>query len=80
LDNYNIIFDFQKTYDDCLSNDSNKLRFDFYLPKYNLCIEFDGRQHYISNVFFGGENRLNKTKFNDEIKNERVELIYFYNY
>lgn len=23
-----------------------KLRFDFYLPDYNCCIEYDGRQHY----------------------------------
>lgn len=27
------------------------LRFDFYIPVYNLCIEYQGKQHYIENCF-----------------------------
>ena len=34
----------QYTFDNC--KDINKLPFDFYIPKYNLCIEYDGRGHY----------------------------------
>lgn len=34
----------QHTFDDCVL--VNKLRFDFYLPKYNAVIEYDGQQHY----------------------------------
>jgi hypothetical protein len=30
------------------------LRFDFYLPKYRVVIEFDGKQHYEPMEFFGG--------------------------
>lgn len=47
LENNNINFTPQKTFDDCKNPSTNyKLRFDFYLPDYNTCIEFNGRQHY----------------------------------
>lgn len=39
-----IKFEEQKRFDDC--RDSNSLPFDFYLPQYNLCIEYDGIQHF----------------------------------
>ena len=32
----------------CINPKTNyPLRFDFYLPDYNLCIEYQGAQHYI---------------------------------
>ena len=40
----NIIFEEQKTYPSCKFKKS--LRFDFYLPKQNILIEFDGIQHF----------------------------------
>ena len=40
----NINFEFQKRFSDC--KDKNTLPFDFYIPKYNLCIEYQGSQHY----------------------------------
>lgn len=45
LDLNKIKYSTQKMYDD-LKYDK-KLRFDFYLPEYNCCIETDGIQHYI---------------------------------
>lgn len=36
----------QKTFETCVSKHGNLLRFDFYLPDYNLLIEADGNQHY----------------------------------
>ena len=44
--------------------------FDFYLPAYNLCIEFDGEQHFKSIKHFGGEKRLSIQKIKDNIKTE----------
>lgn len=44
------------------------LPFDFYLPDYNVCIEFDGRQHYESIDCFGGEKYLQYVIQNDNIK------------
>ena len=34
----------QNKFDDCI--DKSKLPFDFYLPDYNICIEYQGEQHY----------------------------------
>lgn len=48
----------------------NKLPFDFYLPEYNLCIEFDGRQHFEVIDFYGGQKGFDSTKRNDQIKND----------
>ncbi len=45
------------------------LPFDFYLPEYNMCIEFDGRQHFEIIERFDGINSFNKVKINDNIKN-----------
>ena len=45
------------------------LPFDFYLPEYNICIEFDGQQHFKSYSYWGGENQLEEQKIKDEIKN-----------
>lgn len=45
LDDYIIKYTRQEDFDgDC--HDKNGMPFDFYLPDYNLCIEFDGIHHY----------------------------------
>ena len=54
-------------------------RYDFYLPSYNLLIEFHGIQHYESIPFFGGEERLKETKFSDAYKKDFAKLA-GYNY
>lgn len=38
--------------------EARKLSYDFYLPKYNLLIEYQGRQHYAPIELFGGEEGL----------------------
>ena len=49
---------------------NGKLRFDFYIPKFNLFIEYDGKQHFEPVDYFGGEEALKHTQKNDKIKNE----------
>jgi hypothetical protein len=46
------------------------LPFDFYLLKRNICIEFNGRQHYEAIDFFGGEIHLRETQKRDKVKKE----------
>jgi len=58
----------QKAFDGC--KNKQKLQFDFYLPDYNICIEFDGIQHYKPIDYFGGKEQLVKIKKNDKIKEE----------
>lgn len=68
LEMNSINYELQKTFEDC--KNINKLPFDFYLPDYNICIEFDGTQHHKINHFFGGKEAFERLKINDKIKNE----------
>ena len=61
----NIQFEFQKKFDDC--KDSRLLPFDFYIPMYNLIIEFDGEHHFFP---IYGDDSLRRTKLHDRIKDE----------
>jgi hypothetical protein len=67
LENKRYPFVFQWIDHNCLSPKGNKLKFDFYLPEHNTCIEFDGIFHY-QDVYKGCGHNL--VKIHDEIKNE----------
>lgn len=43
--------------------------FDFYLPEFNTCIEYDGELHFRSSKLFGGVKTLDRIKKHDVIKN-----------
>ena len=45
-----------------------KLQFDFYLKDLNICIEYDGIQHFESIKGLGGEKKFEQTQINDKIK------------
>ena len=45
------------------------LQFDFYLPDYNMCIEYDGKQHFQPIKFFGGIESFKDIIIKDDIKN-----------
>lgn len=66
LETNNINYIIQKTFNGCKYK--RKLKFDFYLPKYNLCIEYDGEQHFVSKKHFGGEQGLKIRQKRDKIK------------
>jgi len=68
LNKNNILFEREYTFTNC--KNINLLPFDFYLPKHNTCIEYDGRQHFEPIKWFGGEEGLRLRKINDEIKNK----------
>lgn len=68
LKNNQIEYESQKKFDDCLYK--TNLVFDFYLPKYNTCIEYNGIQHYTSIDIFGGDDALKLNKLRDSIKVE----------
>lgn len=46
------------------------LPFDFYLPDHNILIEANGKQHYESIEFYGGEKMFELRKKRDKIKRE----------
>ena len=66
LEFHNIKYSMEYKFDGCYNK--LKLPFDFYLPDFNICIEFDGKQHFEANEFFGGNNAYKKLKQNDAIK------------
>ena len=71
LDNNNIEYIHEYKIDDFKGERNSHYQFDFYIPKYNLIIEFDGEQHFRPKW---GEDE-NGTEFqriqkNDKIKNQ----------
>ena len=69
LENNRIKYIHEKMFDKCRGK-KNKLPFDFYLPEYNICIEYDGIQHFEPVEYFGGEKTFLRTIECDKIKNE----------
>lgn len=68
LDRHHICYEQQKSFKDCC--DIRQLPFDFYLPKDNILIEYDGIQHTKEVEYFGGADKLKTYKKHDKIKNE----------
>ena len=80
LNSFNINFIKQKKFENCRYK--KKLRFDFYLPDFNMCIEFDGIQHFEPIHYFGGKDTFELQKIKDNIKNEyciknNIQLVRF---
>ena len=78
LDN-NIEFERQKSFEDLRYK--QPLFYDFYLPKYNLCIEYDGEQHFKPVNFRKAckdtkllLQKFEENKIRDELKNEYCKL------
>lgn len=46
------------------------LKFDFYLPEYNCCIEYQGMQHYKPVNYFGGEDTFGNLLIRDDLKKQ----------
>ena len=65
LSKNNFLYKRQKTFSKCKYK--QVLPFDFYLPEFNTCIEFDGALHFYPNF---GQEQLKNTQRNDEIKNK----------
>lgn len=73
LESHNILFETQYRFKNCRT--SVPLPFDFYLPKLNIAIEYDGAGHYIpirhgSESQQDAENNLKKIQYRDNIKTQ----------
>lgn len=70
LQNKDIDFVCQKKFKKC--RNINQLLFDFYLPDYNVCIEFDGQQHFRPANFSScpdeNQRKFEQIQINDSIK------------
>ncbi len=75
LNKNNIDFIEEKRFASCNYGDINdghtQARFDFFLPQYNLLIEYDGVQHFIQgNGNFDNKEKFELTKKRDNYKNQ----------
>lgn len=61
----------QYQFKDC--KNIKQLIFDFYLHDLNICIEYDGEQHFRPIDVFGGEDEYENTKIRDSIKTKYCE-------
>lgn len=73
LNDHHISYYREQIFEDC--KNINCLPFDFYLPQYNMCIEYDGRQHFQPVNFNGCSDQkamdsFQKIQINDNIKNQ----------
>lgn len=68
----NINFIQQYKFEGCINPKTNaQLIFDFYLPDYNCCIEYDGIQHFkYRDTGWNTEDNFKQTKYRDSIKNK----------
>lgn len=75
----NILYVQQKKFDNLVGVGNRKLSYDFYLPNYNLLIEFQGEQHE-KPVAFGGKTKndakkaFEKQQEHDKRKRDYAEL------
>lgn len=74
FDKYNISYEREYTFDDCLSPKNRKLKYDFFISKLNMLIELDGQHHfkvisYSDDMDKNEENYKNVVLY-DEIKNK----------
>ncbi len=75
LDSIKIEYFSQYKFDDCKKQ--RRLSFDFYIPSYNCCIEFNGRQHY-EPISFGsskGAVSINKI-FDYQLERDNIKRNY----
>ena len=63
----------EKTFKGCVSPKGGALKFDFYLPRHKVLIEFDGQHHYGPIEYFGGTKAFNLVQRHDTIKNDYAE-------
>jgi rubrerythrin len=72
LENNNINYIYEHSFNDC--KNIKNLRFDFYLPDINMCIEYQGEYHYKVLKGISNENILKTQKKCDNIKNKYCKL------
>jgi very-short-patch-repair endonuclease len=70
LDGNNQKYIKQKSFKDCINpKTKHRLKYDFYLPKQNMLIEFNGLQHYVANTHWHQNGQtLESQKYRDSIK------------
>lgn len=80
LEQKGIKFEYQKSFE--WLRDKKPMRYDFYLPDYNIAIECQGGQHFHPIEIFGGKENFNQTILKDSLKlqlsiEHNIKLLYY---
>ena len=70
----NINYEVQKLFKEC--SYKRMLPFDFYLPDHNICIEYDGQQHYDIIDFSGKNQKRAEEQFKQTQKKDNIKTQY----
>ena len=74
LEENNIPFECQYTFNDCVYKDV--LRFDFFLPKLNIIIEVQGEGHFKPTMFFGMPKEIAEKNFEEQQIRDKIKKEY----
>ena len=77
LENNNVKYINQYTFEDCLNKKGNRLRYDFAIINNNkifYLIEYDGKQHFEPVEYFGGNDSFKLRQEYDSIKDEYCKI------
>lgn len=74
LDNHKITYISQYKFDDCKSK--KQLPFDFYLPDYNTCIEYDGIGHFEETHWNGCSDECSNIVYQNTLRNDAIKNNY----
>lgn len=72
--NNNIPYILQKRYDDLVGINNIPFSYDFFLPDYNLLIEYQGQQHEYAVEWFGGEKKFRRQQETDKSKRDYADI------
>lgn len=73
LDELKINYIREKTFEECRNiKTGHLLKFDFFLPDYNICIEYQGQQHYKPIMYFSRSNSDKKVKISEKEAEENL--------
>lgn len=67
-------YEAQKSFDNLIGVGNMPLSYDFFIPKFNTLIEYQGEQHKRAFEYFGGEEKLTKQREHDHRKKEYAKL------
>jgi hypothetical protein len=77
LNENKFVFENQKMFRECRNPSTNfPLKFDFYLPKENVLIEYDGEQHFGSYHLVGGIHTTTPREYYDIRRKDRIKTTF----
>ena len=80
LDDNNVLYERPKKFDGLLGVGGGQLSYDFYLPEYNMLIEYQGRQHESPGHFYTASEDEMQQNFIKQQEHDRRKRIYAQQY